>query len=143
MAQTYRLVGSQNPADRIDRISVESPSDEYPEGKTLELNGEPVELDNDQVAKISAFARLEPVDASDPEEPPVVDQAGVDRTSMSTDRPPDTGTTPDLDSLSQDELFAQVEIERRRSGAALPDVNARSSKQDLRRALNDHYAQRS
>jgi hypothetical protein len=137
MTQTYRLVGSQDPSGRIDAITVESPSEDYPDGKTLELNGAPVELDAEQVAKISAYARLEPV----PVEPPVVDQPGVDRPSQSTDNPPDLGTIPDLSALSQDELFAQVERERRGNPAVLSQVNARSSKSDLRQALNDHYAQ--
>jgi hypothetical protein len=141
MTQTYRLVGSQDPSGRIDAITVESPSEDYPDGKTLELNGAPVELDAEQVAKISAYARLEPVEESDPVEPPVVDQPGVDRPSQSTDNPPDLGTIPDLSALSQDELFAQVERERRGNPAVLSQVNARSSKSDLRQALNDHYAQ--
>jgi len=141
MAQTYRLVGSQDPGSRLDRVLVESPSDEHPDGKTLELDGEPVELSGDQVAKISVFARLEPVKDSDPDLPPVVDQPGVDRPSMSTDDPPDLGTTQDLETLNQEELFDEVERARRRDPSAVPDVNARSSKQDLRKALNDHYKQ--
>lgn len=141
MAQTYRLVGSQDPASRIDRVLVESPSEEHPNGKTLELGGAPVELSNDQLTKLSSFARLEPVKDSDPEEPLVVDQPGVERSSMSTDNPPDLGTTPDIDSLNQEELYAEVERARKRNPSAAPDVNSRSSKQDLRQALNDHYAQ--
>jgi hypothetical protein len=141
MSQTYRLVGSQDPSSRIDRVTVESPSEEHPDGKTLELNGPAVELSAEQVAKISPYARLEPVSASDPEVPPVVDQPGVNRPSQSTDVPPDLGTTPDLGSLNQEELYAEVERVRARDAGAVPDVNARSSKQDLRNALNDHYAQ--
>jgi hypothetical protein len=40
MAQTYRLVGSQDPASRIDSVQVAD--------QTLELNGEPMELDEAQ-----------------------------------------------------------------------------------------------
>lgn len=141
MAQTYRLVGSQDPSGRIDSITVESPSEDYPDGKTLHLNGEPVELDQEQVAKISPYARLEPVKESDPVEPPVVDQPGVGRSSQSTDNPPDLGTIPDFSTLNQDELFNQVERERAGNAAVMPQVNARSSKADLRQALTDHYAQ--
>jgi hypothetical protein len=38
---TYQLVGSQDPASRIDRVEVESPTEENPEGKVLELHGAP------------------------------------------------------------------------------------------------------
>jgi hypothetical protein len=140
--QTYRLVGSQDPTSRIERVLVESPSDEYPEGKRLELGGAAVPLSAEQVAKLSAYARLEPVKESDAAvEPPIVDQPGVQRESMSTDNPPDLGTVPDFSNMSQDELYAQVERERRGNAAVMPDVNARSSKKDLQQALNDHYAQ--
>jgi hypothetical protein len=53
MAQTYRLVGSQDPASRIDSVQVAD--------QTLELNGEPMELDDAQVADLSRYVRLEPV----------------------------------------------------------------------------------
>lgn len=61
MAQEYRLVGSQDPGSRIDSVRVEDPSEEFPDGKTLELNGEPVALGDEQVARLSGFVRLEQV----------------------------------------------------------------------------------
>jgi hypothetical protein len=140
MAQKYRLVGSQDPASRIDRVLVESPTPDNPDGKVLELGGPAVELSAEQVAKLSNYARIEPSDDI-PLDELVVDQPGVNRTSQSTDVPPDPGTTPDLDSLSHEELVSEVERVRGRHAGALSDVNARSSKQELRKALNDHYAQ--
>jgi hypothetical protein len=67
MGQTYRLVGSQDPSSRIDRVVVEEPSGDNPEGKVLELNGDPVELSDDQVMKIAGVARLERSDLEEGE----------------------------------------------------------------------------
>jgi hypothetical protein len=67
MGQTYRLVGSQDPSSRIDRVVVEEPSGDSP-GKVLELNGNPVELSDEQVMKISSVARLERSDLEEGEE---------------------------------------------------------------------------
>jgi hypothetical protein len=66
MGQTYRLVGSQDPSSRIDRVVVEEPSGDSP-GKVLELNGNPVELSDEQVMKISSVARLERSDLEEGE----------------------------------------------------------------------------
>lgn len=51
----YQLVGSQNSADRIDRV--------VDGAKTLELDGDPVALTDAQYERISRYARLLPVDS--------------------------------------------------------------------------------
>lgn len=52
----YRMIGSQQAAagDRIDRVVVDS--------KTLELDGEPVSLTDNQVEKIAPYVKLERLD---------------------------------------------------------------------------------
>jgi hypothetical protein len=66
MGQTYRLGGSQDPSSRIDRVVVEEPSGDSP-GKVLELNGNPVELSDEQVMKVAGVARLERSDLEEGE----------------------------------------------------------------------------
>jgi len=129
MAQSYRLVGSQNPDSRVERVLVESPSDDFPDGKHLLLNGDPVELNADQVSKLSAYVRLEPVDVKKEGAPvQVVDQPGVNVPSQSTDNPPDPGTLPDLDDMNHE----QLQDEARRVGA---DVPGNASKDSLKKAI--------
>lgn len=129
MAQSYRLVGSQNPDSRIDRVLVESPSEDFPDGKHLVLDGDPQELSDDQVAKLSAFVRLQPIDVKkEGDLAPVVDQPGVDRPSMSTDNPPDPGTLPDIDDMTVDQLHAEA----RRVGA---DIPSGANKEGLKKAI--------
>lgn len=55
MATRYKLVGSQNPVDRIDR-AVDG-------AKVLELDGDPVALTDAQYERISRYARLLPIDS--------------------------------------------------------------------------------
>jgi hypothetical protein len=126
---TYRLAGAQNPADRIERWVVESPSDDFPDGKVLELDGVPVELTDDQYSIGSRFLRLEPVKSGDGDtEPPLVDQPGVALPSLSTDVPPDPGTLPDVEQMNNEQLRAEAE----RVGA---DVSGKRSNEDLKRAI--------
>jgi hypothetical protein len=141
MAQTYRLTGAQDPADRIDRVLVESPSEDFPDGKVLELGGEAVPLSEDQYVKLSRFVRLEPVKVTEEAQVQLVDQPGVERSSLSTDDPPDLGTAPDVDSLSKDELVAELERVRASDVTALRHVTSSSKKEDLQRALRDYYGQ--
>lgn len=141
MAHTYRLVGSQDPASRVDRVLVESPSDDYPQGKELLLGGDPVELNDDQVAKLSSYVKLEQVKSSDEQSAPLVDQPDVQRASTSTDVPPDPGTTPDIDSMNKDQLVEEVSRQQARSPSALQGVSSKSSKEELQNALRDHYGQ--
>lgn len=61
MAQEYRLAGSQDPSSRIDSVKVE-------DGQTLEVGGAPVELTDEQVAKLSPHVRLVPVEEGEGEE---------------------------------------------------------------------------
>src|ERR1044072_405575 len=112
----YKLVGSQDPASRIDRVEVEGPSEDNPEGKTLSLNGDAVDLSDEQYQKLSSFVRLEPSDAPDPAAQ-TVDQPGVELVSRSTDNPPDPGTTPPLDELKKNKLVADAQ---RQGGAVAP-----------------------
>jgi hypothetical protein len=128
MAQTYRLVGAQDPTNRIDRWVVESPSDDYPEGKVLELGGDAVELSDRQYLIGSQFLRLEPTKANEEPTDLLVDQPGVERTSMSTDNPPDPGTVPPLEDMNRDQLRAEA----RRVGAEAP---GNASKEDLNKAI--------
>jgi len=141
MAQTYRLTGSQDPASRIDRVLVEAPTEESPEGKVLELDGPAVELSDDQYSKLAAYVRLEPVKAQEEPEPQIVDQPGVGISSRSTAVPPETGTTPDVDKLSKDELMHELERVRAQDSDALQDVSEKSNKEDLRKALRDYHGQ--
>src|ERR1044072_9102278 len=104
----YKLVGSQDPASRIDRVEGERPSEDNAEGNTLSLNGDAASLSDEQYQKLSSFVRLEPSDAPDPAAQ-TVDQPGVELVSRSTDNPPDPGTTPPLDDLKKDELVAEAE----------------------------------
>lgn len=123
----YKLVGSQDPASRIDRVEVESPSKESPSGKVLLLNGDSVDLSDEQYQRLSTFVRLEPGDAPG-EEAPLVDQPGVQLVSQSTDNPPDPGTTPPLDDMTKDELVAEAD----REGVA---VDPKDKKADIKAKL--------
>lgn len=129
MATAYRLVGAQDPASRIDRWKAESPSDDYPDGKTLVLGGKPVELTEDQYAIGSRFLRLEPVSAEQQETQPVlIDQPGVALPSLSTDVPPEPGTLPDIDEMNNEQLRSEAE----RIGA---DVSGKRSNEDIKSAI--------
>jgi hypothetical protein len=128
MAQTYRLVGAQDPTNRIDRWVVESPSEEYPEGKVLERDGEAVELSQEQYSIGSRFLKLEPAQVTKELTELLVDQPGVERASASTDVPPDPGTTPPLEEMDRD----QLRTEARRVGAEVP---GNAGKDDLRKAI--------
>lgn len=128
MAQAYQLVGSQDPASRINRWVVESPSEDYPDGKVLEVGGNPVELSAEQYSIGSRFFKLQPVKASEEPNVQYVDQPGVEMTSLSTDNPPDPGTLPDIDDMSADDLRAEA----RRVGA---DVPGNASKDEVRKAI--------
>lgn len=135
MAQSYRLAGSQNPESRIDRVRFESPSEEFPDGKVLELDGEPQELTDEQVVKLSTFVRLDPVNVKQEGEPaPIVDQPGVGLPSQSTDQPPDPGTLPDIESMNRDQLLEEAN----RIGLALP---GNSKVDDIKKAINERRAQ--
>jgi hypothetical protein len=125
---TYRLAGAQDPANRIDRWVVESPSDDFPDGKVLEFGGDPVELTDAQYSIGSRFLRLEPVKAGGDPEPTLVDQPGVALPSLSTDVPPDPGTLPDVEQMNNEQLRAEAE----RVGA---DVSGKRSNEDLKRAI--------
>jgi hypothetical protein len=128
MAQTYRLVGSQDPTNRIDRWVVESPSEDFPEGKVLERDGDAVELSEQQYQVGSQFLRLEPVQPSEAPTAELVDQPGVERTSMSTDVPPDPGTVPEIEDMDREQLRSEA----RRVGAEVP---GNASKEDLKKAI--------
>ena len=120
MAQYYKLVGSQDPTSRIDRVEVERPSEDYPEGKVLELNGEPVELSNDQVSKIGGLVRLEPAEKPEGERVENVEQPGVNLPSRSTD----PIQSADVDKLKKDELQALV-----------PDAPSGATKEELKETV--------
>lgn len=141
MDTAYRLVGAQNPADRIDQVLVESASEDYPDGKVLALDGPALPLSDDQYAKLSRFVRLEPVKPDRTPDLQIVDQPGVEVESLSTDEPPDPGTTPDIDGLSKGELVAELDRVRATDPTALPDMSERSNMDDLKRALNDYHGQ--
>jgi hypothetical protein len=136
---TYQLVGSQNPDSRIDRVEVESPTEENPDGKVLELHGAPRELSDDQYAKLSRFVKLQPVPAEEAAEVQYVDQPGVNLTSMSTDVPPDLGTAPDVGSLDKEGL--QTELARLQGDGYLQDVDPKSTKDKLADALRKFHGQ--
>ena len=138
---TYQLVGSQDPANRIDRVLVEYASEDHPDGKVLELNGPPVELTDDQYYKLSGLVRLQPVKAGEVEEPQYVDQPGVERVSTSTGNPPDPGRAPDIDSLNKSQLVDELTRVRSQDPTALPDVSAASNKDELADALRKYHGQ--
>lgn len=137
----YRLTGAQNPADRIDRVEVEGPSDDFPDGKVLVLDGEPVELSNEQVAKLSRFVRLAPAKSGPEPQDISVDQPGVNSPSLSTDVNPDPGRVPDFDTLSKDELVGELERLRNQDVAALPELSSKSTKDELQKGLTNYYGQ--
>jgi hypothetical protein len=128
MAQTYRLVGAQDPTSRVDKWVVESPSEEYPEGKTLYLNGAAVELDERQYSIGSRFLRLDPSKETDEPQPQTVDQPLVEISSLSTDKPPDPGTLPAIEDMDREELRSEA----RRVGVEVP---GNASKDDLKKAI--------
>lgn len=144
MTQLYQLTGSQQEGGRVDRVLVETATDDHPE-KVMELDGEPVELSPEQYAKLSGFVRLHPVSSKEARQlqasPDLVDQPGAERTSMSTNVPPDTGTTPDVGRLSKDELAVEVERVRLADASAMEGVTSRSSKEDMQNALRRYYGQ--
>jgi hypothetical protein len=137
----YRLTGAQDPASRIDRVEVESASEDFPEGKVLELDGAPVELSDEQYTKLSGFVQLEPVKDGDVVEAQVVDQPGVTIASLSTDNPPDPGTTPDVGSLDKDGLVVELNRVRATDPQALPGLTERSNKEDLKKGLARYHGQ--
>lgn len=137
----YRLTGAQDPASRIDRVEVEGPSDDFPDGKVLELDGEPVELSDDQYAKLSRFVRLEPIKDDDEPVAQTVDQPGVVLSSLSTDAPPDPGTAPDVGSLDKEGLVAELGRIRSHDPQALPGLTDRSNKEDLKKGLSGYHGQ--
>ena len=136
---TYQLVGSQDPASRIDRVQVESPTDENPDGKVLELHGQPQELTDDQYSKLAPFVKLRPVPKEEVAETHFVDQPGVTLESQSTDVPPDLGTAPDVGSLNKEQL--QTELARVQAEGNLQDVDPKSNKEDLAKALREYHGQ--
>jgi hypothetical protein len=140
MANFYRLTGAQDPASRIDRVLVEDASDEYPDGKTLELDGPAVELSADQYSKLANFVRLQPSE-NDDVEVQYVDQPGVHLQSMSTNVPPDPGTAPDVDSLSKEQLVQELARVRAQDPQAAEDVSEKSNKEDLAKALRRYHGQ--
>jgi hypothetical protein len=137
----YRLTGAQDPASRIDRVEVEGPSEDFPDGKVLELGGAPVELNNEQVSVLSSYVRLEPVKGEEQADVQTIDQPGVEITSRSTDIPPDPGTVPQVSDMDKEGLVAELGRVRSQDPAALPDLTERSSKEDLRKGLSNHYGQ--
>lgn len=137
----YRLTGAQDPSNRIDRVQVESPSEDFPNGKILELNGAAVELSDDQVAKLSPFVKLDAVKDSEDVVAQVVDQPGVQVASTSTDTPPDPGTTPQVSSLDKEGLVAELGRVRSQDPEALPELTDRSNKEDLKRGLARYHGQ--
>jgi hypothetical protein len=141
MAQNYRFVGSQDPASRIDRVIVEDATEENPDGKILLLDGDPVELSNDQYSKLAMYVQLEPVTAQAGPVGLIVDQPGVEMTSRSTAAPPDLGTAPDVGALNKSELIGELERVRRSDPDALSDVSTSSSKDDLQKALRKYHGQ--
>lgn len=144
MTQLYQLTGSQQPGGRIDRVVVENATGDHPE-KVLELDGEPKQLSDEQYARLSGFVRLRPIEKAEARqlenEPELVDQPGVQRTSTSTDVPPDPGTTPEVGSLNKDELALEVERVRLANAGAMEGVTSRSSKEDMQKALRRYYGQ--
>jgi hypothetical protein len=124
MGQTYRLVGSQDPSSRIDRVVVEEPSAENPEGKVLELNGNPVELDDDQVMKIAGVARLE---RSDLEEGETVAEYGPENypdESAEGEEPQEGESQPQQPQAAEDQSAAASVVE----SATAPATPAESTK---------------
>lgn len=136
---TYQLVGSQDPTGRIDRVEVESPSEENPDGKVLVLHGEPQELSDEQYSTLSRFVRLQPVKAEEVPDVQYVDQPGVNLESMSTDNPPDPGTSPDIATLNKSQL--ETELARVQAEGHLQDVSSKSTKEELSKALSKYYGQ--
>lgn len=137
----YRLTGAQDPSARIDRVLVESASEDHPQGKVLELNGRAVELSDEQVGTLSGFVRLEAVKEGESVAAQVVDQPDVDLASRSTDNPPDLGTAPDVSKLDKDGLVALLDRVRAQDPQALEGLSERSNKEDLKQGLSAHYGQ--
>lgn len=139
----YVLEGASDPASRIERVIVESPSADAPEGKVLLLDGEPKPLSSEQVMRLSAYVRLRETDAPNQGEAVQwVDQPGVELPSRSTDRPPQPGATPDLGAMGRDELRDEVARVRQADQGALDDLKGNASMDDMRRALREHYAEK-
>lgn len=133
MARYYRHVGFVDQSSRPERVEVEAPTAENPKGKVLILDGDPVELSDDQVTKISQWVRLQPVDAEEatdhaqqtidqPVNPPML--------SQSTDG--NTGTSPDFD---------EMELKGVKEYLSENDVSGRSTKDEteLRTLAKTHY----
>lgn len=145
----YRLVGSVGAGSRIDRVEVESPDAENPEGKVLTLHdpnwgleGNYQPLSQEQVDKLQLYVQLEEVDPSGEAIVQTVDQPDLDRVSTSTDTPPDPGHTPtagELEAMNGTELDAEIALVRERNPGALPDLKGNASLADKRAALLDYY----
>jgi hypothetical protein len=150
MGNKYRLVGSVGPDSRVDRVEVEParavPNDDgsvtqYP-AKVLELDearaSEGVELDQEQASKLQQYVVLEQVTEDTGDLAPVVDQPlNPPQTSSSTVGL--TGTTPDLESASKEDLLAEVERVRGLYPGALPEVKGNDSKESIKGALSEFY----
>lgn len=136
---TYQLVGSQDPASRIDRVNVEDPTEENPDGKVLELHGEPKELSDEQYATLSRYVKLKPIEEPEAAEVQFVDQPGVAAVSSSTAVPPVLGTAPEVDSLDKKGL--ETELARVQAEGDLQDVSPKANKEELAKALRDFHGQ--
>lgn len=152
MGNLYRLVGSVEPGSRIDRVEVESPSADYPQGKVLELHdpaqgriGNVVELDPDQTDKLSNYVELEQVTQEQVDNEALgvpIDQPDLDRSSDSTDDPPQTGHVPtedEVNAMSKDALDAEIASVRARNPTALDTIKGNATNEDKRAALLDYY----
>jgi hypothetical protein len=138
---TYQLVGTQDPAGRIDRVQVESPTEANPDGKVLELNGAPKELSDEQYGKLAPFVKLELVPDEEGEVVQFVDQPDVNQPSRSTDVVPDPGTTPDVKPMDRNALVAELARVQAAEPGALPELNDKSNKADLAAGLASFYGQ--
>jgi hypothetical protein len=137
MGSYYRFVDRVTTGDRTEVIRVEDAVFDPETGDTrpakeMRLNGDAVELNDDQVQKLARFAVLEPADPPSASEPPIVDQPLIESASMSTAVPPRLGTTPDLSEERKDDLIERAQ--------AVGIETSGMNKEELRTALEDHYA---
>ena len=142
-SQFYELVGGVNENDRIDRVQVETASEDHPQGKFLRtadssLPGDTmVELTDDQVSRLAPYVSLRKVEdpGADAASTLIVQQPGVPSESHSTDVPPKLGAIPHFDAMNFEDL-------RKLAGEREIEGRGGKSADELREMLANDYAEK-
>lgn len=146
----YRLVGSVAPGSRIERVDVEPARTEIVDDQPVQVPAkvlvldearaaDGVELTQQQHSVLSQHVVLELVNESQEGDlPDFVDQP-LDPPRVSESTVGFTGTSPDLEGSSKEELLTEVDRVRGLYHGALSEVKGNSSKEEIKGALFEFY----